>query len=283
MAGGNTKAKTEFNKRLYAEGRWDEYFRYREGLVHDATQAGIPAKDIRRVAWKIAAQNFPPLDGSPHEIVLHGELEKFNGLMAGKVATPASLSEPPPKQPTILPVVKKIARKRFSFKTAPQKEEPPKEPPKEAEPEDVAPPPLPKLPSRGGGWTDYGDIAVNGLKDITKTWASLRAHVELARNASAMQVINWVFKNADSQPDEIDAASVPDRGALRLLRWVQASDNNYGDFMRTNWVKCIPDKRVLEWESNFADDGRKQLQMLEDFERTFGIDEELDQDLAASA
>jgi hypothetical protein len=98
-------------------------------------------------------------------------------------------------------------------------------------------------------------------------WRALAAQVG-QRSASELEEIRWVASNYLTDVSEIEPDDVPSRGALGMLSWVQESSANYGDFLRSNYTKIIPDRKTIEYEQRFNDDGRV-LDLLDEFQRTF--------------
>ena len=50
--------------------------------------------------------------------------------------------------------------------------------------------------------------------------------------------------------------------------WVSESDASYGEFLKNIWSKTIPSKTEIERAGRFSDDGREQLALLDEFERS---------------
>jgi hypothetical protein len=115
--------------------------------------------------------------------------------------------------------------------------------------------------------TDSGPPDPNSWK---ADWEKLAAEVG-DRSASELEETRWVVANYLINAKRIQRENVPSAAALSILMWVQMSPANFGDFLRTNHSKLLPDKKSLEREGGFVDDGRS-LELLEDFER--GLDAE---------
>jgi len=98
-------------------------------------------------------------------------------------------------------------------------------------------------------------------------WAKLVSQVEPGRRAPAAVVLDWCFNNVENRPDEIDPVTVPSRGAITMLR---ASKTAGGDSqLLTMWAKTLPTGQQVKANSNFGDDGRQQLDMLDEFMESF--------------
>jgi hypothetical protein len=102
-----------------------------------------------------------------------------------------------------------------------------------------------------------------------RAFDKLHARVAENRKASTVENLEWVYENAATSFDGLDPAGVPSRGALRLLKLVQSSDRQYGEFLLGLWSKIIPAKSSLDSERRFTDDGRKRLVLMEEFEADF--------------
>lgn len=113
-------------------------------------------------------------------------------------------------------------------------------------------------------------------EDKMKPWHDLRRQIDDDRKCSPFEAALWVFKMGDTPVSELTPEQIPGRNALRLLRHVSTSDRAYDEFLRTWVVKFIPDKRQMEQEARFADDGRRQQDMLDAFDREFEEQEDED-------
>jgi hypothetical protein len=194
-----------------------------------------------RIAWRIICNLMPPLDGTPPEARVTADLE---------------------------PIVTKYIE---------------------------SPPEIPLQPAMGAGEgfldvqaglaeaarTESNDAFVAEIKTAKADWHSewdlLWQRVDPKRVAPEAEVVRWVFNNAGTKPNLIQPEDVPSLGALKYLQHVQASYVNYSDFVKTNWSKMLPDKKALEYESNRADDGRRQLKALDDL--IDSLDLELDKEV----
>jgi hypothetical protein len=130
--------------------------------------------------------------------------------------------------------------------------------------------PLPDADSHAASTDNAVDNA--GLKvpvgDTWKAdWERLAAEVG-SRSASELEEIRWVVANYLMPVQRIKPDDVPSSAALCILSWVQASSSNFGDFLRSNYVKIIPDKRDIEYQNRFQDTGQ-DLALIEEFEREF--------------
>jgi hypothetical protein len=106
-------------------------------------------------------------------------------------------------------------------------------------------------------------------------WEELAAMIDPDKYAPEVEVVRWVFNNAGKKPAQIQVVDVPSLGALRYLEHVCSSPIHYADFVKTNWSKMLPDKKALEVESRFADEGRKSTRMLDEFLDSFESEMEI--------
>jgi hypothetical protein len=100
----------------------------------------------------------------------------------------------------------------------------------------------------------------------TSNWAELAERVAaLDKVGNELDIIRWVFRNYLVKSDSIDPTTVPDAGAVGLLKHVQENTSNYNDFLNRNWNKLVPDRKQIEQAALYADDGR-DLRLLEEFD-----------------
>jgi hypothetical protein len=97
-------------------------------------------------------------------------------------------------------------------------------------------------------------------------WESLAAAVG-PRISTELEECRWVMANYLMKPSQLKADDVPSAASLSILMWVKMSPANFGDFLRTHNSKLLPDKKSLEYESKFVDDGR-DLKLLDDFKKS---------------
>lgn len=234
------QAYQRFKQRLFAQGGnalFAKFRRHRERLE----AKGLPK-------WKaryIAALAFPPPPGDDGEPVEH-ELEPLRPLFpkafdagvqlggplsAGKKASARSRSGN--RRPAIT-----AAKRLHRGGSAPRRAA------DNAAPSDEGPDSWAK-PSRGD-------------------WRRLAEAVGFDCKPSTRAVIEWVFDHGSADPRKIDPTTVPGTGAVTLLQYVQESAANYRDFLQL-WGKTIPQRAAIEAEARFADDGRKQLALLDEF------------------
>ena len=87
-------------------------------------------------------------------------------------------------------------------------------------------------------------------------WESLAVAVG-HRVATELEESRWVMANYLTPVERIQVEDIPSTAALGILSWVQESSSNYGDFVRTDYTKLLPDKKQLEdHRARFYDDGR---------------------------
>lgn len=230
-----SEIKAKMTTRLTVEGVLKQYIARREQLKREGTPD--------TVAWVIALQAYPPKDGTPIEFPLKGKYAPLKDHPALKDST----IEPPPP-PTMLSKDSGNVLIKYG-------------PPKKGEP------PLPKSKDHAK-WNKLTDLIKNAPDEWSKKWAELASKVVDNRVGSELEVLRWAFQNAGTPPDALVVEDIPGLGALRLLRHLQVSDNNYSDFLRTNWPKLIPDKKQMEFDSRFVDDGRSQLAMMDALEKS---------------
>lgn len=234
-------AKAALHRRLHAEGRWQEYVLIREQLKRE----GVSPYQ----AWKIAAQQFPPLDGSPMEVEspVRAGMPKRRKAKAGQ------------------PDTKGAAAEEFFLDGSVGIEEDGGD--AEGGELDDGPPRPPDPPtSRAGKWVIYSKAVRSELLSAEDHWNELVSGVDRSRQAGIRQIAEWVFNHHLVPLHEIAADDVPSMGALSLLKWVRSSPANYSEFIRSIWSKMLPTRSQIETEGRFADDGRKQFSLLSEFE-----------------
>jgi hypothetical protein len=118
-------------------------------------------------------------------------------------------------------------------------------------------------------------LPTNGARSASEAeWDKLVGKIDLSKTCSTLQSVTWVFDNAGVEPSRIDPTSVPSKGSLRMLKWVQTSDSNYNEFIRSIWSKTIPSKTEIERAGRFSDDGRTQIALLDEFEMSIRLYQE---------
>lgn len=105
------------------------------------------------------------------------------------------------------------------------------------------------------------------------TFEELRKAVGPDRTASELDVVRWVFNHYKVPLDQINVDYIPSVGALGYLEYVNSSLPNYGTFIANAWTKLLPTKQTLEYEQSLKDDGRKNLDLLDEFLRSMGVEE----------
>lgn len=287
-----TPAKTKLNQRLHEERRFDAFILTREALK----RCGVSD----RVAWKLAATRFPPTNGDPLEIeppdIPWPDEETYRSAMRGEdVELPADgdsdvsaavETESPPRATTTGDDLEFFVDGSLDT-TA------------ELEPNstwvsdisrlDSAPDKRkPGRPKKNFTTTPYiRDVSDNAKRmaaqvgmmgDEAEKFDALVAMVDETKKSSSIERLEWIYENAATPWELVKPENVPSRGALRMLRWVKASDLNYEKFVTGLWSKTIPAKSQLDQEGRFTDDGRKQLGMLEEFEASLLNSTEVDED-----
>lgn len=104
---------------------------------------------------------------------------------------------------------------------------------------------------------------------ILKAAATMEAMVALVgteRVANELDCARWAFDNMLVPWSKIDADLVPSIGALGLLDFAK---KNSAEFLRTIWVKLLPDRKGVEAAGKFLDDGREILADLDALDKEF--------------
>lgn len=110
-------------------------------------------------------------------------------------------------------------------------------------------------------------------KRAAKSWNDLAKQVPLDRTAPELESIRWIKNNALAPVDEIDPDEVPTRGDIAVLKLLNENPQFRQAFYTQMWIKTLPDKKSIEYESQFKDDNRKQFQMLDAFLESFKEDD----------
>lgn len=105
------------------------------------------------------------------------------------------------------------------------------------------------------------------------TFDELRRAVNPDKTASELDVVRWVFNNYKVPLEKIDVDGIPSIGAIGYLEHINLSPTNYSNFMANAWVKLLPNKQTLEYEQSLKDDGRQELNMVDDFIRSLGVED----------
>lgn len=106
-------------------------------------------------------------------------------------------------------------------------------------------------------------IPAEGLFSPNASWDSLVDMVEPSRRAPQTAIVDWCFNNVLNRPSDLDPEEIPCRGAIALLR-KSRTPAGYSELIAL-WAKTFPTGQQLKANSNFGDDGRKQLDMLDEF------------------
>lgn len=187
----------------------------------------------QNVAWKVAAYPWPPQDGSIAEIVADPAYAEIQANWEnGKY----------PHPPEFEKHSNGITTNFNKFKEPPSPEF-------EEAAEDVK-----KAPKR-----------------FEAKYKQLAKQV-IGRESDELTESRWAFRNYLVDVDEIDVDDIPSTGALGLLMHLQRDQGNFGDFVRTNFSKLLPDKKTVEYEARFKDDGRT-LGLVDEFERQLNLEE----------
>ncbi len=82
---------------------------------------------------------------------------------------------------------------------------------------------------------------------------------------SARRSVVWVAENLSVEHVAVDGA--PDSQAVSMLNWARSGPGAQSAFWDI-WAKTVPTPAQLETESRFADDGRTQFAILDQFAET---------------
>ncbi len=95
-------------------------------------------------------------------------------------------------------------------------------------------------------------------------WAKLN-DAAVGRKAAELDAIRWVCENMQTPLRVLHRkrAEIPNRTAVNWLKWVRSSPANESKFWESTAPKLLPDKRTLEAEARFQDDGREVLEAIE--------------------
>jgi len=240
VAKRETKAsiKARLSARLHDEGRYQSYLDLREQLKREGMNPSH--------AWIVALQSFPPMDGSSIEILPEGPLA---ALVRDLHTTNGKPPEPPPA-PKFQGANGGAVLTDFRSKTPPKPEGDPRD-----------------------GWDDYSEKVRLAPETWVNKWGELAASVKDNRVGGELEILRWLYNNAGTPPDMLTMEEVPGLGALRHLKHLQMSDVNYAEYLKTNWPKLIPDKKTLEYEARYKDDGREELTLIEEFEAALEAEE----------
>ena len=97
-------------------------------------------------------------------------------------------------------------------------------------------------------------------------YTNLRNKIDEGKRANGREVVDWVFNMIGTNPSEIDPLSVPERGAVMLLRHVERSPLAYDSLLEL-WKALLPSRSTLDVDAKFSDDGHKLLQLLDQFDK----------------
>lgn len=262
--------KSDFNKRMYAERRWDEWINFREQVRHV-----LKGKVKDGLIWQAASFNFLPPDPSKHEVALTREIyDIIKGTSFAEIVANLPVvegeAEPAPK-------LKAAAKPKAAKKPATKKiiaAEP--EPPAEPAPANIQAPPLPTEGANGTGWKIYAKNVVNNA-DATnlnaikrdECWAKLIYAIDHDKRCPITETADWIYHHRGTPPELIKPEQVPSPGALYHLRDVQDDLGVRQDFLRTWMVKMIPDKRQMEFEAKRNQGSVKVYDGLDRFDESF--------------
>lgn len=242
----NNAEKSKFNTRVHNEHRWDEFLKLRE----DLKRQGV--KPI--VAWRLAAQSFPPLDGSPLEIA------------------PPPIDQLPPhmRNPGCTGTISPTAEQPHAAEASTVEDQGSVidgsgwwvDENGEVVDAEVRPP---EVKSRGGYTPVQPEIIPSSVLAENNYIEELVAGMDATEIKALPQVLHWVFNNKLTPIRKLKREDIPGTGALAMLQWAQSSATNYNTFLNI-WAKMLPTKSDLDKEGRFADDGRAVLSMLDAFE-----------------
>lgn len=238
MPGRPPSAKTKFNQRLHREGRWEQFLLRREEIKRNGVSD--------REAWKVAGTEFPPLDGSPLEF------------------------EPPDSVATVAPSASKPRKAPADFAMDGSGIS-------AADLDDTSEPPAPGLSVRESikaYHEQHVRDATARSPSLAGEFAELVSRMDKSKTPSELDVVRWVLHNLLVSPSEMDPEEVPGMAAISVLKWVKQSGANMSEFMRI-WAKIIPSKSELEVQDRFRDTGKRQFDLLDQFDEQFAAGDEL--------
>jgi hypothetical protein len=104
---------------------------------------------------------------------------------------------------------------------------------------------------------------VRNLRDEELRMAQLMLDVPAGMEADMKTIVRWVIEHLKISLSSIQADTIPCRAALVLLEDCRA-DADFRRSLLTKWMdKLMPTKTQVEYEAQFADDGRKSLSLVE--------------------
>ena len=115
-----------------------------------------------------------------------------------------------------------------------------------------------------------------------ESWETLFERVDIHKTAPEIEQVRWAYNFVDVNPSLIEPEDVPSCGALSLVKRMNRNDAFYQAMVTKIIDKLLPDKRTLEYESRFQDDGRQELERIEEFERLFKAAREANERRTAS-
>jgi hypothetical protein len=116
-------------------------------------------------------------------------------------------------------------------------------------------------------------VADTETDDTRKQWEKLAEEVG-ARSSDELAETRWVVANYLRPVSRIEPDDVPSAAALSILMWCKMNPNNFGDFLRTNHSKLLPDKKSLEYQNRFVDDGSEDISEVDEFLRSLETEEQ---------
>ncbi len=91
----------------------------------------------------------------------------------------------------------------------------------------------------------------------------------VGKSGTEAEVVRFVFRHLDVDVRLIQAETVPDPGAITLLRWAKSSVENEKSFLLDLWSKMVSNKTV-EAQGIFSDDTRAASRAIEQFRASLG-------------
>jgi hypothetical protein len=180
-----------------------------------------------RLIWRVVCNLMPPLDGSLPEGRLTADLEPIITKYAG--------------QKPELPVQPRYGKREGFYDRSAGKAE------------------MTTTPT----YDKFAKEVMDSKSTWKGEWELVAQRVPPDKVSPEVEVVRWVFNNAGTPPWDLKPEDVPSLGALKYLQHVQYSPINYADFVKTNWSKMLPDKKTLEMEARYQDDGRRFLSKLD--------------------
>src|SRR5688572_13424298 len=101
----------------------------------------------------------------------------------------------------------------------------------------ASPPTLTAAADDAPAWLNFAKSTNPDPTTWPVAWKAVAVQIDRRRTCGSAESIQWVFDHAGIGPEWLNPDSVPSRGAIRMLMWVQESETNYGEFIKHIWSK----------------------------------------------